>query len=139
MVKQSFPEIKHIWLETIPPEKRISSTQIPTEFEVEVDGEPYEVKVIPSGGFLVADGASVDDSSCKPKEIEGGIKSNMQGTILSIKVKKGDKVKSGDIIATIEAMKMEQEIKSDISGEVKDIFIKEGNSVACGDLIMQIL
>ena len=55
----------------------------------------------------------------------------MQGTILSIKVKKGDKVKSGDIIATIEAMKMEQEIKSNISGEVKDIFIKEGNSVVC--------
>jgi pyruvate carboxylase subunit B len=139
MVKQSFPEAKQIWIETGPPEERRGSAQIPTEFEVEVDGEPFEVKVIPSGGFLVAGGAPGGASLGKPKEVEGGVISNMQGTILSIKVKKGDKVKSGDIIATIEAMKMEQEIKSEVAGEVKDIFIKEGNSIACGDLIMQIL
>ncbi|PNX48966.1 MAG: hypothetical protein BV457_02710, partial [Thermoplasmata archaeon M9B1D] len=83
--------------------------QIPTEFEVEVDGEPYEVKVIPAGGFLVA-GAGKPAVPGKPKDIEGAVKTNMQGTILSIKVNKGDKVKKGDIIATIEAMKMEQEI-----------------------------
>jgi len=139
MVKQSFPEAKQIWIETVPPDERSGPSQIPTEFEVEVDGEPFEVKVIPSGGFLVAGGAPGGASSGKRKDVEGGIKSNMQGTILSIKVKKGDKVKSGDIIATIEAMKMEQEIKSEVAGEVKDIFIKEGNSIACGDLIMQIL
>ena len=63
----------------------------------------------------------------------------MQGTILSIKVKKGDKIKEGDVIATIEAMKMEQEIKSDASGEVKDVFVAEGDSVASGDLIIQVL
>ena len=138
MVKQSFPEIKEIWLETVPPEERSGPAQIPTEFEVEVDGEPFEVKVVPSGGFLVA-GGTHGTTECKSKDVEGGVKSNMQGTILSIKVKKGDIVKSGDILVTIEAMKMEQEIKSEKTGEVKDIFIKEGNSVACGDLLMQIL
>jgi pyruvate carboxylase subunit B len=54
-------------------------------------------------------------------------------------VKSGDKVKSGDVLATIEAMKMEQEIKSETKGEVKEIFINEGDSVANGDLLMQIL
>jgi pyruvate carboxylase subunit B len=103
-----------------------------------VDGEPYEVKVIPAGGFLSADAKKPADSR-KLKDIEGAVKTNMQGTILSIKVKKGDKIKKGDIIATIEAMKMEQEIKSESDGEVKDIFIKEGVSVASGDIIMQIL
>ena len=53
-MKQSFPEVKQLWLETQPPEKRGGPVQIPTEFQVEVDGEPYEVKVIPSGGYLVA-------------------------------------------------------------------------------------
>ena len=53
--------------------------------------------------------------------------------------KSGDTVKPGDVLATIEAMKMEQEIKSDIKGEVKEIFINEGDSVATGDLLMQIL
>jgi pyruvate carboxylase subunit B len=138
MVKQSFPEVKQIWLETEPPEKRSGPAQIPTEFQVEVDGEPYEVKVIPSGGYLVA-GAGGATPQEKPKDVEGGIKSNMQGTILKIKFKKGDKVKKGDVIATIEAMKMEQEIKSEMEGEVKEIFIKEGASVSSGDLLMQIL
>ena len=137
MVKQSFPEVKDMWLETVPPEERSGPSQIPTEFEVEVDGEPFEVKVIPSGGFMVSGDTS--GTPQKPKDIEGGVKSNMQGTILSVKVKKGDKVNIGDIIATIEAMKMEQEIKSESDGEVKDIFIKEGDSVSSGDLLMQVL
>jgi pyruvate carboxylase subunit B len=138
MVKQSFPEVKQLWLETQPPEKRGGPVQIPTEFQVEVDGEPYEVKVIPSGGYLVA-GTGGATQQEKPKDIEGGIKSNMQGTILKVKVKKGDKVKIGDVIATIEAMKMEQEIKCEKEGEVKDIYIKEGAPICSGDLLMQIL
>ena len=138
MVKQSFPEFKQVWIETESPENRSVPAQIPTEFEVEVDGEPFEVKVNPVGGFLVAgaDGAAAQE---KPKDVEGGVKSSMQGTVLSVKVKKGDKVKNGDVIVTVEAMKMEQEIKSDVAGEVKDIFVSEGDSVASGDLLMQVL
>jgi len=138
MVKQSFPEIKKLWIETTPPDQRSGPAQIPTEFEVEVDGESFEVKVNPTGGFLVA-GSGGTASSEKPKDVEGGLKTSMQGTILSLKVKKGDKIKVGDVIATIEAMKMEQEIKSDVSGEVKDIFVSEGDSVTSGDLIIQVL
>jgi pyruvate carboxylase subunit B len=137
MVKQSFPEADEIWLETEPPEKRSGPAQIPTEFEVEVDGEPFEVKVTPTGGFLVAGagGAAAEP----PKDVEGGVKSNMQGTILKIKVSKGDTVKKDDVLATIEAMKMEQEIKAEKPGEVKEIFINEGDAVKNGDLLMQIL
>jgi pyruvate carboxylase subunit B len=138
MVKQSFTDVKDIWLETAPLEERSGPAQIPTEFEVEVDGEPFEVKVKPTGGFLVAGKGSVSSGE-KPKDVEGGIKSNMQGTILSVKVKSGDKVKIGDVIATIEAMKMEQEVKAEKEGEVKEVFIKEGDSVANGDLLIQIL
>jgi pyruvate carboxylase subunit B len=138
MVKQSFPEIKQLWLEIQPPEKRGMSMQIPTKYQVEVDGELFEVKVIPSGGHFLT-GACETTSSEKPKDIEGGIKSSMQGTILKIKVKIGDKVKKGDIIATIEAMKMEQEIKCETEGKVKEIYIQEGAPVSCGDLLMQIL
>ncbi len=139
MVKQSFPEHKQLWLETEPPEKRKGTpVQIPTEYDVEVDGEPYTVKVIPTGGFMVA-GAGSAAAAAKPTDVEGGVKSNMQGTILKIKVKKGDKVKKGAVIVTVEAMKMEQEISSEREGEVKEIFVKEGMPVANGDLLMQIL
>jgi biotin carboxyl carrier protein len=63
----------------------------------------------------------------------------MQGTILSVKVSEGDEVKEGDIVATVEAMKMETEIKADHGGEVKEIFVEEGDAVETGDLMMQIL
>ncbi len=137
MVKQSFAEHKELWLEATPPDERSGPAQIPTEFEVEVDGEPFEVKVIPSGGFMVTGGGPV--TGAKPTDVEGGVKSSMQGTILGVKVKVGDKLAEGDVIATIEAMKMEQEIKSEVSGEVKDIFVKEGDPVSSGDLLIQVL
>jgi pyruvate carboxylase subunit B len=135
MVKQSFPEVDDLYLETEPPEKRSGPAQIPTEFEVEVDGDPYEVKVTPQGGFLVAGGGG---DVAPPKDVEGGIKSNMQGTILKVLVNKGDKVKKGDVLATIEAMKMEQEINCEVAGEVKDVFVNEGDAVKSGDLLMQV-
>lgn len=137
MVKASFPEHKNIYLETQPPEERVGPSQIPTEFEVEVDGEAFEVKVNPTGGFMVAGGGG--GAAAPPKDIEGGVKSSMQGTVLSIKVKVGDKIAEGDIIMTLEAMKMEQEIKAETSGELKDIFVAEGDAVSSGDLIMQVL
>lgn len=43
------------------------------------------------------------------------------------------------MLATIEAMKMEQEIKAEKAGEVKEIYINEGDAVKSGDLLMQIL
>ena len=137
MVKQFFPEYKQIWIETEPPENRSISAKVPTEFEVEVDGEPFEVKVKPTGGFLVS--GSSEEAKATSKDIEGGVKSNMQGTILSITVEKGNKIKKGQVIATIEAMKMEQEIKSEVAGEVADIFVNEGDSVASGDILIQVL
>ena len=80
-----------------------------------------------------------DNQNQEIKSIEGGIISNMQGTILKIKKNKGEIISKGDVVVTIEAMKMEQEIKSDKSGKIKDIFIKEGDSVSSGDILMQVL
>lgn len=137
-VKSFFPEYKEIYLEIEPPEARKMAPAIPTEFEVEVDGELYEVKVNPKGGFMVASGTP-GAAEEKPKDVEGGLKSPMQGTILKIKVKEGDEVSEGDVVATIEAMKMEQEIAADHGGVVKKIFVKEGDVISAGDVIMQIL
>jgi pyruvate carboxylase subunit B len=146
MVKSYFPEHDQMWLEVEPPEARqvAGPAPIPTEFDVEVDGEPFEVKVTPTGGFIVAGGdpcgAGGAAAGGPPKgDVEGAIKAAMQGTILKIKVEAGASVAEGDVVATIEAMKMEQEIKADHGGEVKEIFVAEGASVCAGDPIMQVL
>lgn len=58
--------------------------------------------------------------------------SNMSGLINEIKVKEGDLVKSGDVVAIIESMKMLVDVKSESSGVVSKItcqleeFVQEG-------------
>jgi pyruvate carboxylase subunit B len=138
MVKSFLPELKQVFIYGEEP-KTSGPASIPTEFDVEVDGEPFAVKVTPTGGYMVAGGGACGGTAAPPKDVEGGVKSQMQGTILKVKKCKGDKVAVGDVIATIEAMKMEQEIKAEKAGEVKEVFCKEGQAMKPGDLLMQIL
>ncbi len=137
MVKSFFPELKEIYLYDKECKGGGGPASIPTEFDVEVDGEMFEVKVNPKGGFIVA--GEGGGAEAPPTDVEGGFKSPMQGTVLSIKVAEGDKVEEGQIIATVEAMKMETEVKADHGGEIKKIYVGEGDAVETGTLMMQIL
>ena len=62
----------------------------------------------------------------------------MPGTIVDVKVKVGDTVKPGDVLAILEAMKMENEIMSDMNGTVTSIVNGKGSNVSSGDIIMTI-
>ena len=60
-----------------------------------------------------------------------------QGVILDIKVKEGDTVKKGQLIAILEAMKMENNINADKDGVVSAVKVNKGDSVLEGtDLII---
>ena len=67
--------------------------------------------------------------------VKGGVSAQIAGKILSIKVKVGDTVARGDVLMTLEAMKMENEIKSPADGVVKEIPVSEGARVAEGDTL----
>ena len=69
---------------------------------------------------------------------EGEILAPMAGKIVSVKVKKGAKVKLGDVLCTLEAMKMENEIVSTKSGEIEEVNVSEGLAVNEGDVLMRI-
>ncbi len=141
MVGSLFPELDQVYIYDKPAEEiGGGGGGVPTEFDVEVDGEPFEVKVTPTGGFVVASGdgaaaAGGGAQQCDPAEAQ---KTGMQGTILKVLVGEGDEVKKGQGLAVIEAMKMESEVQSDLEGVVKNIFIKVGDTVSSGDVIMQI-
>jgi pyruvate carboxylase subunit B len=64
------------------------------------------------------------------------VTSTMQGMILKLKVTKGDTVKQGDVVAVLEAMKMENDIHTNQSGTVAEVFIDEGDTVNAGDTLM---
>jgi pyruvate carboxylase subunit B len=62
--------------------------------------------------------------------------SPMSGMVLSIKVNVGERVKEGDLVAVIEAMKMQNEIHATVGGIVKAIMSFEGEVVSAGNVLV---
>ena len=59
----------------------------------------------------------------------------MPGTILKVVANPGDKVKKGQVLVILEAMKMENEIVSPSEGILTTINVSRGTSVNAGDLL----
>jgi biotin carboxyl carrier protein len=62
----------------------------------------------------------------------------MQGMVVKVKVKPGDKVRLGDVVVVLEAMKMQNDIVASLGGTVREVFAKEGAIVAPNDVLMTI-
>lgn len=115
---------------------------------VEVNGTPYTVemdKPVKAAPKPVTRPASAPKTSTGAPVVarpaatsnKSGIKSPLPGVILDIKVKEGDTVKKGQLIAILEAMKMENNINADKDGVVSAVKVNKGDSVLEGtDLII---
>ena len=68
----------------------------------------------------------------------GLVSSPMQGTVLAVKVAEGDTVESGQVIAIVEAMKMENEVAAHRAGTVTDVAVRAGQPVTTGQPICTI-
>jgi len=66
------------------------------------------------------------------------ISSPLPGKVLSIKVAAGQAVKEGDLLLTIEAMKMENEIVATIDGTVAEVMVSPEATVQIGDSLISI-
>ena len=66
------------------------------------------------------------------------IDSPLPGRVTAINVKAGDRVKKGDVVASLEAMKMENSIEADCDGYVRQVLVAEGDSVLAGAHIIEI-
>ena len=64
------------------------------------------------------------------------VKAPMPGNILDVKVKAGDSVKAGDVLAILEAMKMENEIVAPQDGTVASVNVNKGDTVNSGDVLV---
>lgn len=66
------------------------------------------------------------------------INAPMRGTIVDIKVKVGDKVTNGTVVAVLEAMKMENDIVCDRDGVVAAVLVNKGEAVETGAAVITI-
>ena len=104
------------------------------EFDVEVDGEVFKVRVSGAGlAVMPAAGAPASNANSappRPKAGDGTVTAPMQGLIVKLPVKPGDVVKLGDVVAVLEAMKMQNDIVTTVAGKVGDVYVKEGEVVS---------
>lgn len=70
--------------------------------------------------------------------MKGSVGSPMPGSVISVKVKVGDKVAKGQPLIVLSAMKMEMVVQSPVSGTVKRILAQKDMKLEGDDLIMDI-
>lgn len=66
---------------------------------------------------------------------DGMVTAPMQGTIVKISVKPGERIEIDQPICVLEAMKMENEVKSPTAGEIVDLRVVPGDTVSAGSVI----
>lgn len=103
-------------------------------YTITVNGTAYDVTVEENGAGASAPAAAPAPKAAAPKAAAGGapINAPMRGTIVDVKVKVGDKVSNGTVVAVLEAMKMENDIVSDKDGVVAAVLVNKGDSVETG-------
>ena len=62
----------------------------------------------------------------------------MPGSIISVSVKEGDQIVTGDEVCLLESMKMRQSLRADWSGIVKTVHVKAGDQVPHGHPIVDL-
>ncbi|MEG1310561.1 MAG: biotin/lipoyl-containing protein [Romboutsia sp.] len=110
-------------------------------YHIKLNGKVYEVEIEEVKSSDKKEIVQENKIDSKVQEnIDGEIiTAPMPGTILNILVKEGMKIKKGQVIAILEAMKMENEIISPVNGEVGYIKVEKGQNVNLGDRLMQIV
>ena len=111
------------------------------EFDVEVEGEVFKVRVTGAGVAVApAQGAAALSTAPPPPKLgEGTVTAPMQGLIVKLPVKPGDVVKLGDVVAVLEAMKMQNDIVTTVAGKVRDVYVKEGEVVSPNQPLLAIV
>ncbi len=71
-------------------------------------------------------------------ESSGQLRTQMPGKIVKMSVSVGDRVKKGDLLLTLEAMKMENEVRSTRDGIVKAIHCHEGQTIETGFVTLEL-
>ena len=113
---------------------KVTVNQIPYEVEVEVDKTPEGLPPVYIGG-----GTGGGPGAAPVVQGNGNaVTAPLAGSVRKILVEVGQAVAAGDVVAVLEAMKMETEITAPKAGKVSKILVEVGAAVQGGDPIIDI-
>ncbi len=104
------------------------------KYTVNVNGNTYVVSIIDDLDTLINDLGLISKTAHKENEV----KAPMPGLIVSVEIEEGQKVKEGDSLLVLEAMKMESTFMSPKEGIVQSISVKKGDTVDKGQVLVRI-
>lgn len=121
-------------------------TVAPVEQIMEVNGRRFTVKTFGAESVAVSRVALAktaprrNPNGSRPVAGQAGrdLISPIQGTVLRVVVEPGADVSTGDLIAVVEAMKMENEIRAHRGGTVLEILVAPSDRVASGAVLARI-
>lgn len=112
-------------------------------YRVKVNGKVYEVELeaLTENNQSIAAPAKTEVKEVAapaPTTTTGGtvINAPISGKVLDVRVKVGDTIKKGTVVAIVEAMKLENEVPSPFNGVVKEIKISKGSDINSGDVLI---
>ncbi len=117
--------------------------------KVVVEGVPHEVELRPDLALVDGIGYRYEILEEKPEApaivmpespVEEGrlVKAIMPGKIISVRVRQGDRVRKGEVLCILEAMKMENEIHAPRDGIVREVKVSEGEDVEANQVLVVI-
>lgn len=115
-------------------------------YKIKVNGKTYKVELeameeVKSNG-KAAPVAAKKEEKAAPAPVSTGegreVLAPIQGMLMKFKVKVGDKVKKGDVLLIIEAMKLENEVCAPCDGVVSELVATAGNMVSSKQLLLKI-
>ena len=128
-----------------PPKIRISKLDHKSRISVEIDGNPRFAHVSKVGDkwWIHLDGeiyiiSELEKGAKSSSKAEGGLSAPMPGTVLDVMVTVGQRVREGQPLMTMEAMKMEHRILAPKAGEVISINFNQGERVDMGSVLVEL-
>ena len=101
----------------------------PESFRVQVNGKAYDVVVEPGGAISSAQPAAASPAPATPASTGEEIVGPMAGSVIDVLVGVGDRVEPNQVVAIIEAMKMETEIRANEGGTVQAVHVEKGDAI----------
>ncbi len=107
--------------------------------EVVVNGKSFNVELDNEQPTASAPVARVAQSAAVPagKKVAANIKAPLPGSIIKVLVSNGQSVKRGDVLLTMESMKMENNVCAESDGTIKNVLVKQGQNVMQDDVLIE--
>lgn len=102
------------------------------KYFVTIKGKRYECILEDEKFSKLKDFAGIKSKT----KVEKEFKTPMPGLVVAVEVNEGDKVKAGDGLVIVEAMKMENELKASFDAKIKQVNVKPGQPVEKDEVLI---